>query len=97
MDRAASDRGGARAGQVIRDPDRCPADDRRRADRAHLWQVVSPTGPCADASPSRSTSSGSWSGRRNRSTAGNRRSSRPLSISRTAQPVMTTRIDGFAS
>ncbi len=29
-----------------------------------------PTGACAEASPSRSTSSGSSSGRRNRSTAG---------------------------
>jgi hypothetical protein len=55
----------------------------------------SPTGPCAEASPRRSTISGSSSGRRKRSTAGKRRVRPSRSRSRTAQPVKTTRIPGF--
>jgi hypothetical protein len=56
---------------------------------------ASPTGPWAEDRPSRSTSSGSSSGRRKRSTAGKRRASPPRSRSRTAQPVRTTRIPAF--
>ncbi len=55
-----------------------------------------PTGACADARPRRSTSSGSSSGRRNRSTAGYRRASPARLDSRTEQPVITTRIPGLA-
>ena len=62
--------------------------------------VVAPTAPIgawADASPSRSTSSGSSSGRRNRSTAGYRRCRPSRCGSRTEHPVRTTRRPGFAS
>ena len=54
-------------------------------------------GACAEARPRRSTSSGSSSGRRKRSTAGNRRARPVRSRSRTAQPVRTIRSAGFAA
>ncbi len=56
-----------------------------------------PTGACAEAIPSRSTSSGSSSGRRNRSTAGYLRPRPARFDSRTEHPVITTRSAGFAA
>ena len=51
MDRGAGDRGGARAGEVVRDADRGPADDRRRADRAQLWRGREPDRPLRGREP----------------------------------------------
>ena len=47
--------------------------------------------------PSRTVSSGSWSGRRKRSTAGYRRRRSTVSSARTEQPVSTTRSAGLAA
>ena len=88
------------ASAAARDEARCDASDTGTWCTSVVAAVdrdaPAPMAPCSEASPSRSTSSGSSSGRRNRSTAGYFRSRPVRSRSRTAHPVSTTRMPGFA-